>query len=298
MRPRRRGRRAAHRLCIAPARDVQSPLASVLRRSRRIKLPTLAAFVALVVPTAARAVDLPDADEKALPCRPTIACTADFVPPGAVELELGYLYRRLGSGVDQHSLPFLLKLTLAEWVQLQVGSNGPTFASAAAPTRFFDDVTLGLKLHLHDQDAHTPSVSLSASASLPTAAAAGYLRTYDALFILYVTKDVRWLHADLNLGLNLWQLDATPRPQPWAALALSTTLRRGFGPMIELYYFGDAAPIAPRDGGLLVALSYQPRSWIVLDAGGDVGLVQATRAVSAFVGATILVMKLWRPRAR
>jgi hypothetical protein len=246
------------------------------------------------VPAAALAVDFPDASYKAMPCRPTIACTADFVPPGVVELETGYLYRRLGNGADQHSLPFLLKLTLAEWVQLQVGSNGATFASMPAPARFFDDIIIALKLHLHDQDERSPSLSLSGAASLPMPAATGYLRRgYDAFFILYVTKDVRWLHVDFNVGVNLWQLDATPRAQPWAALAMSTALPRGFGPMIELYCFADAAPVAPRDGGLLVALGYQPRNWIVLDAGGDVGLVQSTRAVSAFVGATIIPMDVW-----
>jgi hypothetical protein len=200
-----------------------------------VRLGRCLAIVTLLVPAAAFAVDFPDASYKAMPCRPTIACTADFVPTGVVELDTGYLYRRLGNGADQHSVPFLLKLTLAEWVQLQVGSNGPTFASMPAPARFFDDITVGLKLHLHDQDERSPSLSVSGTASLPMPAATGYLRRgYDAFFIFYVTKDVCWLHIDFNAGVNLWQLDATPRAQPWAALAMSTALPRGFGPMIEL----------------------------------------------------------------
>jgi hypothetical protein len=241
----------------------------------------------------AQAIDFPDASYKALPCRPTIACTADIVPPGVIELEMGYLYRRLARAVNQQSVPFLLKLTLAEWAQLQFGSNGPTFASMPVPARFFDDVTLGLKLHLQDQEARIPSLSFSATASIPTRAAEGYLRTYDALFIFYVTKDFAWLHADLNLGLNLWQLEAAPHTQPWLALALSVALPRGFGPMLELYYFSDAAPVAPSDAGMLVALSYQPRNWIVFDAGFDVGFVAATRSASAFAGLTFIPLDLW-----
>jgi hypothetical protein len=62
----------------------------------------------------------PDPSYSALPCRPTIACTADFVPPGVMELESGYIYRRLGSGANQSSIPFLLKRTVLEWVQLQI----------------------------------------------------------------------------------------------------------------------------------------------------------------------------------
>ncbi len=251
---------------------------------------TLAATLAA---PSTHAVGLPDTTYKALPCRPTIACTADLVPPGVVELEMGYLYRRLGNGAHQQSLPFLLKVTLAEWAQLQLGSNGLTVASRPAPARFFDDLTLGLKLHLRDQSDDAPSLSFSAEASLPLRAAPGYLRTYDALFTAYLSKDVRRLHADLNLGLNLWRMEGVPLAQPWVALALSVALPRGFGPMVELYWFGDAAPVSPTDAGLLVALSYMPRNWIVLDVGGDAGLVQSTRAASVFVGATLIPLDLW-----
>jgi hypothetical protein len=255
----------------------------------------VAALIAACGPSAA-AAGLLDRDDKALPCRPTIACTADLVPPGVVELETGYLYRRLGNRAHQHSAPFLLKLTLFEWAQLQLGSNGPVLASAPAPARFFDDLTLGLKLHLIDQDDQTPSLSLSAAASLPLGEAEGYLRTWDLLAVLYVTKDLGWLHADLNLGLNLWRLEATPLPQPWVALALSVALKYGLGPMLEVYYFADAAPVSASDGGVLAALSWSPRSWLVLDLGGDVALVAATRTVSAFVGATFAPYDLWESK--
>ncbi|MGE5182311.1 MAG: hypothetical protein ACM31C_09630 [Acidobacteriota bacterium] len=228
-------------------------------------------------------------DYTALPCRPTIACTADFVPPGVLEIESGYLYRRLAGGVNQSSLPFLVKLTLAPWAQLQVGSNGPTLQGDA---HYLDDVTAGLKVQLRRQTAHVPSISLSATASVPTFAASGYLRTYDALAIAYVTKDLGWLHADWNLGLSAWRLDATTITQAWTALALSTPLGAGFGAMLEGYTFSDAAPIAPRDAGILAAVSYQPRWWIVLDAGPDVGLT-ATRVASAFAGVTFIAGELW-----
>jgi hypothetical protein len=239
--------------------------------------------------TAARA----DVDA-ALPCRPTIACTADLVPPGVVELEAGYLYRRLAGGVDQSSVPWLAKLTVAEWAQVQVGSNGPTFDSAPVPARYHDDVTFGVKLRVHRQSTRAPSLALSATISVPTFAADGYQRTYDALFTLYASKDVGWLHADLNVGANLWRIEDRPLAQAWAALALSATIGGGVGAMLEGYDFGDASPIAPRDAGLLAAVSYAPRPWLVLDAGPDVGLVHATRTISAFVGVTIDPVALWR----
>ncbi len=248
-----------------------------------------ALVIVLAVVSSARADVFPDPSYSALPCRPTIACTADIVPPGVLELELGYIYRRLGNATNEHAVPFLLKLTLIEWAQLQVGSNGPTWQGDAS---YFDDVTAGLKVRFHRQTDHVPSLALSATMSVPTAAATGYLRTYDALFTAYVTKDIGWLHADWNVGLNAWRLENAPIAQAWTALALSVTLGKGFGAMLESYVFADAAPVAPRDAGVLAAISYQPRKWIVLDAGPDLGL-EATRVASAFVGVTIIPLDLW-----
>jgi hypothetical protein len=248
----------------------------------------------LLLPASARAVTwLPD---QALPCRPTIACTADIVPPGDVEVEVGYLFRKLHAPALQHSMPVLVKLTLATWVQLQIGGNGPTFATAPVATRYVDDLVAGLKLHLGDQAPQIPSLSLSVDLSAPISSAAGFERTYDLLVTLYVTKDFGPLHADLNVGVNLWRLEGAPLMQPWIALALSVELPRHFIVMAESYYFADAAPIAPEDGGFLFAVAYSPRRWLVFDVGGDVGYFPSQRAVSAFAGMTMVPAALWRPR--
>lgn len=249
--------------------------------------------VAIGLPRASAADVAVDPNYSAMPCRPTIACTADFVPPGVMELESGYIYRRLGDGANQDSIPFLLKLTLLEWVQLQVGSNGPTVASAPSEARYFDDVTVGFKFHLHGQTRRTPSISFSSTLSIPTFQATGYTRTYDTLFTLYVTKDIGWLHADWNVGGNIWRIEGSPLPQAWTALAFSVPLPQHFTAMLEGYYFSNAAPVNPRDGGILAAIAYQPRKWLVFDAGPDVGLVRSTRIASAFAGVTVLLFDLW-----
>jgi hypothetical protein len=239
-----------------------------------------------------------DADHRALPCRPTIACTADIVPPGGVEIEIGYLFRQVQTSVRQHSVPFLAKLTLASWVQLQIGGNGPTLANGAVPARYLDDIVAGFKFHLADQSREVPSYALSVELSSPVSTAPGFIRTFDLLTTLYVTKDIRWLHADLNIGFNLWQLEGPTKPQGWIALALSVELPRRFTVMAESYYFSDAAPVAPRDGGLLTALAYAPRRWLVLDVGGDAGYFQAQRSFSVFAGMTIAPVTLWSARRR
>jgi hypothetical protein len=109
---------------------------------------------------------------------------------------------------------------------------------------------------VHDR----PKPALSATASIPTFRGEGYLRTYDALFIAYVTKDFGPLHADLNLGENVWRLEGDPRPQHWVALALSMNLPPPFGVMAEGYYFTNASPVATRDGGFLFAIDHSPEA--------------------------------------
>ncbi len=258
---------------------------------------SIAFVAALVAPVkSAPAASWFDDGRHALPCRPTIACTADLVPPGSIEIEIGYLFRKLHPPALQHSVPFLVKLTLAEWVQFQIGGNGPTFANAPVPTRYVDDIVAGFKFHLSEQSKWMPSLSWSVTMSIPLAAAPGYVRTYDMLWTAYMTKDFAWLHADLNLGLNLWQLEGPTKAQPWAALAFSVELPRHFTVMAENYYFLDASPIAPQDGGLLIGLAFAPKPWIVFDLGGDLGYVQAQRSVSAFVGMTLLPVDLWQTR--
>jgi hypothetical protein len=233
--------------------------------------------------------------EQALPCRPTIACTADLVAPGDLEIEVGYILRRFDNRALQHSTPVLLKLTLARFVQFQLGTNGGIFASGPVPASYLDDIVAGFKWHLHDQERRIPSLSFSTEVSLPTPAQPIELRTYDLLFTAYVTKDFGRLHADLNFGMNFWRVEQPLLLQPWIALALSTELPRHFTVMAEGYVFGDAAPIALRDSGLLVAVAFTPRSYLVFDLGGDVGLGVA-RQVSAFVGMTIVPLRLWTGR--
>jgi hypothetical protein len=244
----------------------------------------------------------PDATYRTLPCRPTIACTADLAPVGAFELEAGALSRKNSSGGRQLTLPFLAKLTVVDWLQLQLGSNGLTTLRARVSSQYFDDVLLGAKFQLRNQAEWVPSLSLSATASVPVFAGdAAYVRTYDAFFVGYVTKDFGPIHFDFNTGVNVWRIEGAPIGQELVALAVSAGLPAPFsmfGVMGETYYFTDASPVAPRDGGFLFAFAHSPRTWLTFDVGGDVGFFPSTRAYSVFVGMSLIPVILWRPAGR
>jgi len=253
----------------------------------------LAAFIAFGA-CAAEAAGLPGDGDRAVPCRPTIACTADFVPPGTFEIESGVLYRRLPASANQWTFPLLFKLTLLDDLQWQLGTNGYTILRGKTPATYLDDLAVGPKLRFHEQGDVWPSLAVSAQASIPTFQRTGYLRTYDALFNLYVTKDLGPVHVDWNLGLNLWRIE-DPLAQVFSATALSMNLSPPFQVMAEGYAFSDAAPVAARDAGALFAVSETLLPWLVLDEGVDLALFRDTRSFSVFVGLTVVPLVLWRP---
>jgi hypothetical protein len=238
-------------------------------------------------------VDLPDARDQARPCRPTVSCTADIAAPGRLEAEAGALDSSVGGGAAHVlSFPFLLKQTLTPLLQLQVGSNGFTAVDGSA--RYLDNVFVGPKLHLLDQGDVVPSLAVSAALSLPTFRADGYSRDDDVFVTGYASKDIAFVHADANLGLLFWRVEGSALTQAFTSLALSPSLPAPFGAALEGYYFTDASPVAPRDGGVRVALGLTARPWLVLDAGGDAGFFPSTRAYSLFFGATIIPVVFYR----
>ena len=244
----------------------------------------------------APAAETPDSTDRALPCRPTIACTAELAAPGTFEVEAGWNASQQ-SGERTVSFPFLLKQTFTPFAQLQVGSNGFTSLRGDTRSEYFDDVVVGPKILLRRQGALAPALALSAEVGVPTFRATGYARTTDAFFIAYASKDIGAVHADLNVGLTAWRLDGA-KLQTMAALSLSTTVAGPLGALVEGYGFSSAAPVAARDGGVRAGLTLSPRAWLVFDAGGDVGFFPSTRSSTVFVGVTVVPIVFWREGTR
>ncbi len=241
-------------------------------------------------------IDLPDSRDDVHPCRPTISCTADIVAPGRFELEAGGLASSAANGgAHVVSVPFLLKQSFTHLLQLQVGSNGYTLVDSTPRVHYLDNVFFGPKLHLHDQGDLWPSLAFSAQVGLTAFAATGYARHDDAFFTGFASKDIGFLHADWNVGTLMWGLNATPDVQLFTALAISPILAPPFGLAVEGYYFSNAPPFAPRDGGGRAYVGLTPRSWLTFDVGGDVGFFPSTRSFSLFVGVTMIPVVFWRP---
>jgi hypothetical protein len=230
-------------------------------------------------------------EDRVVPCRPTVTCTADLAPPGTLELELGDQLRR-ASGTYQDTTPFLAKLPLSSALELQLGSNGFTYSSDA---RYFDNMVMGAKVHFVDQSSRRPSLAVTASVSVPTASQRGYERIYAAGVVAQASKDLGHLHGDLDAGLTAEQLGGPRAYQPWAACAATYAVTPRLSVALEPHYFADASPFASRDAGAIAAVELTARDWLVVDAALDVTLWDQ-RAVMAIVGVSIAPVRLWVPR--
>ena len=228
------------------------------------------------------------------PCRPTISCTAELTSPGTLEVESGAQTSGLGNGIRSLDFPFLLKATVAPYLQLQLGSNGYTTTTTSPRGRYLDNLFVGPKFHVVDQSKWVPALGIGGQWSFPTFEGVGYSRNHDAFFTGYASKDLGPIHLDLNVGANIYRLEA-PQAQAFAALALSASLpSTPFSAGLEGYVFSDASPMAARDSGARFFIGLAPRTWLVFDFGGDVGFFPSTRSFSVFVGMTIVPVLFFR----
>jgi len=226
-----------------------------------------------------------DASElHAMPCRPTIACTAEIVPAGALEVEMGFSQRRAGQAVD--SVPALLKYSVTDRVQLQLGTNNIVNFGGTGAAQTFDGVYGGAKVVLVERGDVVPAVAVSALVSTSTGGMS--VTTTDGDFWLYLSQDLPGVHADLNVGVNVLSMDSQPAVQYLGALSLSRDLAWGVGAMLENYAFVGGGSYADHDAGVLSGFTYAPTPRLMFDLGTDIALFRDSRNLTLFAGFTIV----------
>jgi hypothetical protein len=243
-----------------------------------------------VYPTASFADDaggehLAEDEVKVLPCRPTISSTAEIVKAGVLEVETG-VARRHSADAPVNTVQVLVKYSVTDRLQLQLGTNNLVMAQGS-DTHTVDGVYGGTKLVLREQSERAPAISVSALVMVPTRdGATAATQTTDGYFWAYVTKDLGFMQADFNVGLDVLSIDHHPAVQELVALSLSRDLAYGVGAMLEGYTFEDGGDYADPDAGILMALSYALTPRIVFDAGVDFALYRDTRYLTLFGGVT------------
>ena len=213
------------------------------------------------------------------PERPTFATHAYAVAPGYVELEQGGRVEGNDAG-DATAWDYNLKIGVARQVQFAFFGTGFIHTSAGGGV---GDVGVALKLSASVSPRAT--LALASSVSFPTGdagAGRGAGRTQGGVLAV-ASVDAPWkLHVDVNLGPVALGAGASP-PRWFHSVGAGVALGR-YGLTTELYGFTAGAGESA-EWGALGAVTVRPAEWIVVDAGGSVGLWRETPHL-LFVGIT------------
>jgi hypothetical protein len=230
-----------------------------------------------------------ESEVQVLPCRPTVACTADIVPAGVLEVETGTVSRFATQSAM--AVPILAKLSLSSWFQAQLGTNGLSSSS----TGTFVDLVTGIgKFRVLEQGDWTPSIAFTLGGSLAVKPeSTSYAPTQGFQAGALASRDFGRFHVDINGGYTADVGDKTVTHAGWGAVSTSLTWTRRIGTFHEVYYLGAPRPRVPKDGGVLFGIAYSPRPEFMLDLGADVGFFPDDRAVSAFFGVTAVLGRVY-----
>lgn len=200
------------------------------------------------------------------PERPTVATHAYAVAPGYIEIEQGVSARGAASLSEATSWDVNVKIGIAPHIQL--GLYGPGYARNSAGHGIGD---WGLALKLRTDVSDRVAVALVPALTAPTGKeqlGLGAGRVLGQLPLALSVNGPAGVHADLNAGpLGM----GAGRPQWLTTASFSRPLGGPLGLSAELYRISSGAA-GPRQAGLLGALTVSPVRWIVVDAGGSIGL--------------------------
>ena len=230
-----------------------------------------------------------------LPYRPSVSSPAQLPVAGQLELELGGLSNRSGSGSGtsrRDSLPYQLKLAFStEWGLLLGGEAQVTLREGGTRSRGVGDTNVILKRAWLIDDATAFGIELGAK--LPTARDTLGSGKADATLNAIYSKDLGSVHMDANLNATrLGAVDpGTGRLQTGASASFSLPLNAQWSVTAEAS--GTRQRGADSATQVLAALSFSPTKRLTF----DIGIARAARpapgATSYFAGVVFPVASLW-----
>ncbi len=263
---------------------------------------TVAAVSTLVLAGAAAAQDAPI---EVNPNRPTFATPARTTQFGVAELEWGVARSTLRGNGSAFLTPTLLKLGVADDLEVRISSNGWLHLAApgAPAVSGAADVALGAQWCFVRGGPLGFDDAVQLTHKFPTADTDEGLGSgvADDTLALFASRDVGESHVDLNVletrqgvpaSLGGGHVNVTA-----ATISVSHNLdpRWSFGG--ELYGIGGS-PLAQRLVSTLWYAAYRPVSRLVLDAGVDIGLSDGAPRYSVFAGLTWGIGRFLHARAR
>ncbi len=257
--------------------------------------PSIEALVfsacAALLPASVRAGE----GDSILPYRPSVSSPAQLPVAGQLELELGGLSNRSGTGSGtsrRDSLPYQLKLAFSsEWGLLLGGEAQVALREGSARSRGVGDTNVILKRAWLIDDATAFGIELGAK--LPTARDTLGSGKADATLNAIYSKDLGPLHMDANLNATrLGAVDpGTGRLQAGASASFSLPLNAQWSVTAEAS--GTRQRAADSTTQVLAALSFSPTKRLSFDIGIARAARPAPSATSYFAGLVFPVASLW-----
>jgi len=209
----------------------------------------------------------------AQPERPTVAAHAYAVAPGYVELQAGFQRQQDGALANRLAVPLLLKIGLAERVQLDVAPGWQRDASGDRAQSGMTDFVVGVKWRLTDDAPVIGAFAVQTTVSLPTGSPeSGRGSGKAALNLLAISSHkLGPLAMDINAGYTRLAGESEVAPRDSTVWTVSTgfPVAGRIGWIAEL--FGYPGTRGPSGGlpvvGFLTGPTITLNPSLVLDAG-------------------------------
>ncbi len=237
----------------------------------------------------------------AMPERPTVATHAYTIAPRYVELEVGGQRYGSGGGTTHRDRPMLLKIGASSRLQFDLLA-GVTRLTGSSAQVAIGDISAGMKWRVLDAAPVLGAFAVQTTIKAPSGSveADSGTGTTDMNLILISSRQFSGVSLDLNLGFTVRTGDGSVAPTRATLWAVSSGLpvhgRLGWSAEIFGYPGTRGASGGPPIVGVLTGPTCVVRKYLVLDAGGVVGLAGA-QPTALYAGLTWNIGRLWQAQA-
>ena len=229
------------------------------------------------------------------PDRPDVTNGTHLVDIGVLQIEIGGIWTRTGSDHHSSGTPITARVGLTDWLEVRVGGDG--YLSVTDPAGHqsgMGNVQIGAKLRLWADPGGVPVLSILPTINVPAASESEGLGSGQADYTVSVlTGTDLFVHGHLDINYGIGRIGAgtgLPRfTQHLVSLSGSAEVPGPVTPYLECFWFSradpDGGPVAAVDSGAIYVIN--PR--FALDGGIQFGLTDASPALSAFGGVSVVL---------
>lgn len=231
--------------------------------------------------------------------RPDQTESSMVVPPGFIQMEVGYLFTNDDAGggeTSTHEFPATLaRIGIVDRVELRLGFSGvasQTLRPGGTGVDGFGDGDLGTKIFLWEERGVIPQTALLVGTTLPVGGGSFSSERFDPFLMgLFSHSVTEWLELGYNLGV-VWSSEAVPGPKSRDTFtAFKYTVSTGFGLTDDLgmftEFFGEIPEERFASHSFDAGFTYSVVSNVQLDIEAGLGLNRA--APDYFFGTGIVV---------